>query len=149
MLGTNHLNPVSAGLFKGRIAVRRGSHVFSKQDIICKNERQAELLSWFKSEYKLSRIQFPILLSVLKGDIGFYGTSITTIVDYKEFLISDKGYWRKFLVKPGIFGPGYYGKTPEEKFELDLKYLEKTSFLNDTIMLIKQICGLKPIQLKD
>jgi len=89
------------------------------------------------------------LLSVLKGDICLYGTTITTMEEYKSSLNSIPGYWKKFLVKPGLFGPGYFGNTPRQRFRLDLAYMEKTSTLGDFWMVFKQLLGISPLKIED
>jgi UDP-GlcNAc:undecaprenyl-phosphate GlcNAc-1-phosphate transferase len=89
------------------------------------------------------------LLSVLKGDICLYGATITTMDEYKSSLNVIPGYWRKFLVKPGLFGPGYRGKTPLERFRFDLAYMEKTSTLGDFWMIFKQMLGISPLKIED
>jgi UDP-GlcNAc:undecaprenyl-phosphate GlcNAc-1-phosphate transferase len=89
------------------------------------------------------------LISIFKGDICFYGTTITTMVEYKSNLNKIPGYWRKFLVKPGLFGPGYFGSTPLERFKLDLRYMEKTSTWGDFFMIFKQIIGISPVKIED
>jgi UDP-GlcNAc:undecaprenyl-phosphate GlcNAc-1-phosphate transferase len=88
------------------------------------------------------------LLSVLRGNICLYGTTVTTMKEYKSSLNTIPGYWKKFLVKPGLFGPGYAGKTPLERFKLDLAYMEKTSTLGDLMMIFKQLIGVRPIKIE-
>jgi len=48
-----------------------------------------------------------------------------------------------------LFGPGYSGKTPLEKFNLDLAYMEKTSTLGDFLMILKQLLGISPVKIED
>jgi UDP-GlcNAc:undecaprenyl-phosphate GlcNAc-1-phosphate transferase len=88
----------------------------------------------------LNRIRsYNALLSVLKGDLSLYGPTITAADEYDSSKDSIPGYWRKFLLKPGLFGPGYSGGTPDERFKLDLAYMEKTSLWGDLIMIARQI----------
>jgi UDP-GlcNAc:undecaprenyl-phosphate/decaprenyl-phosphate GlcNAc-1-phosphate transferase len=80
------------------------------------------------------------LLAVFRGDISFVGATIVP----KEISIEEcpdelPGQWRKYLTKPGLYGPGYRGKTPEERFELDLEYIEKASLLRDLGVIFRQI----------
>lgn len=89
------------------------------------------------------------LISILKGNICIYGTTITSVTEYKANMNSIKGYWRKFLVKPGLFGPGYSGKTAIERFNLDLAYMEKTSTFGDFWMILKQLFGMSAVKLED
>lgn len=89
------------------------------------------------------------LLSILNGDLSLYGTTVTTMEEYKSNLNSIPGYWRKFLVKPGLFGPGYSGKTPLERFKLDLAYMEKTSTRGDFWMIFKSLLGISPVKTEE
>ncbi len=89
------------------------------------------------------------LISILRGNICIYGTTITSVADYKANMNSIKGYWRKFLVKPGLFGPGYSGKTAIERFNLDLAYMEKTSTFGDFRMILKQLFGMSAVKLEE
>lgn len=80
-------------------------------------------------------------LSVLKGDVSLYGPTITTVYEYREAMGTVPGFWRKFLVKPGLYGPGYSADTQPKRFELDLAYLESTSLAGDLIMILRQMLG--------
>jgi len=81
------------------------------------------------------------LLMVLKGKLGMYGVTIDTKDRYTEMTRAIPGYWRKFLVKPGIYGPGYLGADDKERFALDMKYLRNTSFTGNILMMLKQLFG--------
>jgi lipopolysaccharide/colanic/teichoic acid biosynthesis glycosyltransferase len=83
------------------------------------------------------------LISVLKGDLSLVGTSITSKDDARESQESKiPGLWRKFLAKPGLFGPAYGKNEIEERFKADLYYIEKTSLFYDLGLIIWQI--IKP-----
>jgi UDP-GlcNAc:undecaprenyl-phosphate GlcNAc-1-phosphate transferase len=79
--------------------------------------------------------------SVLKGDISLYGPTITTAGEYRAHGDSLPGFWRKFLLKPGLFGPGYSAAAPDKRFEQDLAYMENTSLSGDLKMILHQILG--------
>jgi len=83
------------------------------------------------------------LLAVFKGHLSLVGPTIST----PDMTTELQGFWRKLYVKPGLFGPGYCGLDRREQFELDLKYVEHPSLLNELLILIRQI--LKFSQVRD
>jgi hypothetical protein len=86
------------------------------------------------------------MLAVLKGQISLYGVTVVHGDEYENSRESIDGYWRKFLVKPGLFGPGYSSDEPQERFDLDLAYLEKTSIIADLVLILRQIFGIPLIK---
>ena len=82
------------------------------------------------------------LLAVIKGDLSLIGTTITTTEELDKANAQTAGLWRKFLAKPGLFGPGYQGKNAGERFDLDLEYTEKSSLFYDLYAIIRQLSGL-------
>ncbi len=89
------------------------------------------------------------IVSVFKGDISFFGATIT--VKNTEGIDSPEmpGQWRKYLVKPGLFGPGYRGKTLRERFELDLEYIEKPSLFRDLSVIFGQMLSPSGIKVDE
>jgi lipopolysaccharide/colanic/teichoic acid biosynthesis glycosyltransferase len=85
------------------------------------------------------------LISVLKGDLSLVGTTITYKSDLKAPGLSH-GIWRKFLVRPGLFGPGYQAASPEESFSADLRYAENATILYDIAFLLGQLFGISSIR---
>jgi lipopolysaccharide/colanic/teichoic acid biosynthesis glycosyltransferase len=80
------------------------------------------------------------LFNVLKGDM--------TIVGPRPLYVSQMAEWderqkKRLLVKPGLTGlaqiSGRGQLTREEKLELDVKYVEKTSFWLDTKIILATI----------
>ena len=86
------------------------------------------------------------LLSVFKGDFSLVGATIT-IAGAED----DKfpGQWRKYLAKPGLYGPGYRGLTSKERFDLDLEYIEKGSLLRDLGIIFRQIVRSSSIKVDE
>jgi len=121
------------------IARRTKNRIFEDVEIISRGGRKAKIKALSGNAGPRSIRNCLALLSVLKGDLSLYGPTITTADDYESSKDSIPGYWRKFLLKPGFFGPGYLGSTPEERFELDLAYMGKTSLRGDLIMMAKQM----------
>ncbi|MEE9552880.1 MAG: MraY family glycosyltransferase [candidate division Zixibacteria bacterium] len=112
-------------------------------DIHIMNQHEKEMkIKRFKGNDKPLGIANPwVLLAILKGKLNIYGVTINSSEEYKRLKYSIPGYWRKFLMKPGIFGPGYTVNDDNDRFTLDLMYLEKTSLFGDLRMMIKQIFG--------
>jgi UDP-GlcNAc:undecaprenyl-phosphate GlcNAc-1-phosphate transferase len=81
-------------------------------------------------------------IAVLKGDLSLVGPSITE--SNSESIPA--GAWRKYMVKPGIFGPGYASGNSAERFAKDLKYLERPSLIYDLWILIKQATRFQNIK---
>ncbi len=115
-----------------------GLNIVTQQEIVAP-------LHYQNSRHARPLISNPqVLRAILRGWIGFYGPTIDCDSIYTAAKNSIPGFWRKFLVKPGLFGPGYAAADLKERFELDLEYLEKTSFTGDLIMIIKRILRLDP-----
>jgi UDP-GlcNAc:undecaprenyl-phosphate GlcNAc-1-phosphate transferase len=95
------------------------------------------------------KFRFPWgLLSVFRGHLSLVGPTISTRDEYHV----TPGMWRKFTVKPGLFGPGYNGSNKSEQFQLDLQYLEKPSLIFELWILARQLTNifrLKGSGLKD
>jgi lipopolysaccharide/colanic/teichoic acid biosynthesis glycosyltransferase len=101
----------------------------------------------FLREYSLDEL--PQLFNILKGDMSIVGP--------RPLYISQMGEWneqqkKRLLVKPGLTGlaqvSGRGELTREEKLELDVKYVETTSFTADIkiiLVTIAQVFGRKRI----
>jgi UDP-GlcNAc:undecaprenyl-phosphate/decaprenyl-phosphate GlcNAc-1-phosphate transferase len=90
------------------------------------------------------------LLAVFKGDLSLVGATITVKNGIGEDCPEElSGQWRKYLVKPGIFGPGYSGKNSKERFDLDLEYIEKASLLRDLGIIFKQMSRSSSIKVDE
>jgi UDP-GlcNAc:undecaprenyl-phosphate/decaprenyl-phosphate GlcNAc-1-phosphate transferase len=90
------------------------------------------------------------LLAVLRGDLSLVGTTVTFKSNNGQGSSIDiPGEWRKFLTKPGLFGPGYEGRSKQERFDLDLDYIEKSSIISDIVIGLKQFFKISMIGEKD
>ena len=87
---------------------------------------------------KTSLDELPELFNILKGEMSFVGPR-PLLVEYLE-MYTEKQRLRH-LVKPGITGlaqvSGRNLLSWDEKFELDLHYIENLSFLNDILIMFK------------
>jgi lipopolysaccharide/colanic/teichoic acid biosynthesis glycosyltransferase len=89
---------------------------------------------------KTSLDELPQLLNVLKGDLSFIGPR-PLLVEYLPFYNSFQK--RRHDVKPGITGwaqvNGRNAITWEDKFRLDIYYVDNVSFMLDLKILFKTI----------
>ncbi|MDA4896203.1 sugar transferase, partial [Streptomyces sp. MS2A] len=81
---------------------------------------------------KTSLDELPQLINVIKGDLSLVGPR-PLLMEYIP--LYTKRQWRRHEVKPGITGwaqiNGRNKVTWEEKFELDVWYVDHRSFLLD------------------
>jgi UDP-GlcNAc:undecaprenyl-phosphate GlcNAc-1-phosphate transferase len=124
---------------KALIAGRKKNKILRQVEIVLRGEKKTKIKAFYGMANSDAVRNYAALLSVLKGYLSLYGPTITTVDEYELSKDSIPGYWRKFLLKPGLFGPGYSGRTPDERFKLDLAYMEKTSLCGDLIMMARQI----------
>ena len=87
-------------------------------------------------EAALSRYPgLPAFITVLRGGLSLVGTIPLTpseaVADSRKY----PGYWRRELIKPGIWGPAHFGK-PENYFENELKYMQNMSILIDIYWIV-------------
>jgi len=101
----------------------------------------------FLREYSLDEL--PQLFNVLKGDMSIVGPRPLYISQMAEWNERQK---KRLLVKPGLTGlaqiSGRAELTPEEKLELDVKYVETAGFWLDLKILlatVTQVFGRKNI----
>jgi lipopolysaccharide/colanic/teichoic acid biosynthesis glycosyltransferase len=89
---------------------------------------------------KFSLDELPQLFNVIKGDMSLIGPR-PLLIEYDDHYSDTQNL--RFKVKPGITGlaqvQGRNNLTWEEKFELDIKYVQQLSFINDVKILIKTI----------
>ncbi|MFC1737850.1 sugar transferase [Planctomycetota bacterium] len=92
----------------------------------------------FLREYSLDEL--PQLCNVLKGDMSIVGPRPLYISQIKEWNNRQK---TRLLVKPGLTGlaqiSGRGELTREEKIELDVRYVETSSFGKDVQIILKTI----------
>jgi undecaprenyl phosphate N,N'-diacetylbacillosamine 1-phosphate transferase len=98
-------------------------------------------------EYSIDEL--PQLFNVLKGDMSFVGPRPLYMSQIAEW---DERQKKRLLVKPGLTGlaqiSGRGELTREEKLELDVEYVETTSFRLDLKIIfvtIAQVFGRKSI----
>jgi UDP-GlcNAc:undecaprenyl-phosphate GlcNAc-1-phosphate transferase len=80
----------------------------------------------------------PALLNVLTGSLTLVGTLPLTLAKAMKDNVSVPGFWRRRLIKPGIFGLPHFS-APDLYFEKELKYMENMSILFDSYLIITGI----------
>jgi len=84
--------------------------------------------------------ELPQLINVVKGDMSLIGPR-PLLPEYDEHYSNEQN--KRFLVKPGVTGLaqvlGRNDLTWDEKFSLDIQYVENLSFINDMKILLKTI----------
>ena len=92
----------------------------------------------FLREYSLDEL--PQLFNILKGDMSIVGPRPLYVSQMAEW---DERQKKRLLVKPGLTGlaqiAGRGQLTREEKLELDVKYVEISSFFTDIKIVIATI----------
>ncbi len=92
-------------------------------------------LGRFLREYSLDEL--PQLVSILKGDMSLVGPRPLYVAQMAEW---DERQKKRLLVKPGLTGlaqiSGRGTLTREEKLELDVRYVERTSLGLDAWILL-------------
>lgn len=101
----------------------------------------------FLREYSLDEL--PQFFNVLKGDMSIVGPRPLYLSQIPEWSEKHK---KRLLVKPGLTGlaqiQGRGQLNREEKLELDVKYVKKTSFLTDIriiLMTFARVIGRKGV----
>ncbi len=77
----------------------------------------------------------PSLISVISGSLSLVGTLPLSLKKAAEDMKNIPGYWRRKLVKPGIFGMAHLSDK-NEYFDNELRYMERISILFDIYLLI-------------
>lgn len=110
------------------------------------DEERVTPLGLFLRKYSLDEL--PQLFNVLKGELSLVGPR-PLLMDYLPLYTEEQA--RRHLVKPGITGwaqvNGRNSITWEEKFELDIWYVEHQTFLLD--LKILWLTFMKVIQSKN
>lgn len=102
------------------------------------------------SGYDRIKLNIPALISVIEGNLSLVGTlplsPARAIKDSEKF----PGFWRRKLVKPGIFGLANYSDN-DTYFEKELKYIQKMSILFDVWLFLVGIvkCIINLIRKKE
>ncbi len=81
------------------------------------------------------KLGLPSLLSVIKGELSFVGKVPLTYRQAEADSERFDGYWRRDLIKPGIWGPAHFADK-ENYFEEELKYMANMSILKDIYHVI-------------
>lgn len=84
--------------------------------------------------------ELPALINIIKGDMSIVGPR-PLLVEYLKYYDSEQR--KRHLVRPGLSGyaqiNGRNLLSWEEKFKLDIKYINNISFFNDVKIIFKTI----------
>jgi len=96
------------------------------------------ILGGFLRRWSLDEL--PQILNVIKGDMSFVGPR-PLLPEYDSHYSAEQN--KRFLVKPGVTGlaqvEGRNSLKWDEKFALDVNYVESQSMLNDFKILIRTV----------
>ena len=100
-----------------------------------------ERLTNFGKKLRASSLdELPEIINILKGDMSFIGPRPQLVKDYVFF---DKEVMERQSVRPGLSGlaqvNGRNNISWEKKFEYDLQYVKKVTFLKDCGIFFKTI----------
>lgn len=157
------LSPVMAGTAL-LVYTKLGSPVLFKQDRPGKDEKIFRLYkfrtmtdekdkdgNFLPDEVRLTKFgkmlrstsldELPELFNILKGDMSIVGPRPLLVRYLPRYNERQK---KRHCVRPGITGlaqvSGRNAISWQERFELDVKYTENVSFLNDMKILLKTVC---------
>jgi len=77
----------------------------------------------------------PSLITVLKGDLSLVGTLPLTPDEAKAQERKLAGFWRRNLIKPGLWGPAHF-QDESSYFDYELKYMKHMSILTDIYWIL-------------
>ncbi|SFS33759.1 sugar transferase [Marininema halotolerans] len=87
--------------------------------------------------------EVPQIINVLQGDMSLIGPRPERHVFTEKFSEEIPGFKQRLLVKPGLTGwaqvNGGYDATPEEKFSLDMFYIQRQSLALDLKILYRTV----------
>ncbi|QWU15128.1 exopolysaccharide biosynthesis polyprenyl glycosylphosphotransferase [Paenibacillus sophorae] len=106
-----------------------------------KNDSRVTKVGSFIRKTRIDEI--PQFINVLKGDMNLIGPRPERPMFTAQFNEEIPGFIQRLQVKPGITGwaqvNGGYDITPKEKLDLDLYYIQNSSFSLDMKILLKTI----------
>lgn len=101
---------------------------------------EKRLTSFGKKLRSTSLDELPEIINILKGDMSFIGPRPQLVKDYVFF---DEVVMNRQSIRPGLTGlaqvNGRNNISWEKKFEFDLEYVKKISFIKDTAIFFKTI----------
>ncbi|MCD6163365.1 MAG: sugar transferase [candidate division Zixibacteria bacterium] len=86
------------------------------------------------SGYDRIKLNMPALISVFEGSLSLVGTLPLSQARAAKDSMKFPGFWRRKLVKPGIFSMAN-NCNEDEYFEKELKYMQKMSILLDVWLI--------------
>lgn len=122
----------------------RSMHLDSEKDGIKWAEENDHRITKVGRVIRRMRIdEIPQLFNVLKGDMSVIGPRPERPFFTIEFNRKIPGFINRLRVKPGLTGwaqvNGGYNITPEEKFKLDMYYIENRCIGMDLLIMLKTL----------
>jgi len=113
--------------------------------------KDSDRKTWFGNFLRKTSIdELPSLINVFKGDMSLIGPR-PLLVEYLPFYNQDQ--LKRHLVRPGLSGlaqiNGRNSVSWKRKFELDLSYIQRISFLLDLKILILTLLKILTFMNKD
>lgn len=113
--------------------MENGQSLSAEHDII-------RLTPWGRILRRTSIDELPVLLNVIKGDMSLVGPRPMPTKYLSRF---NESQILRLNVKPGITGlaqiTGRNSLSWEERFELDIQYVQHNSFFGDIIIILKTL----------
>lgn len=123
------------------IKFRTMLNLYNKEGILLSDENRITRLGSFMRKYSLDEL--PCLINVFKGEMTLVGPR-PFIEKYRSLYNSEQ--WRRHEVMPGITGlaqvKGRNAISWQEKFRLDLEYIDNQSILLDIKILILTVINV-------
>ncbi|MFC4077405.1 sugar transferase [Salinithrix halophila] len=87
--------------------------------------------------------EVPQLINIMRGDMSLIGPRPERDVFTEKFSKEIPGFKQRLMVKPGLTGwaqvNGGYDATPEEKFSMDMYYIQRQSLILDMKILYRTV----------
>ncbi len=87
--------------------------------------------------------ELPQLINILKGEMSLIGPRPERAVFTEKFAKQIPGFKQRLIAKPGLTGwaqvNGGYDVTPEQKFEMDMYYINRQSIWLDLQILYRTV----------
>ncbi len=117
------------------------SNLYDKDGVLLSDDKRITRLGYLLRKFSLDEL--PCLINVLKGEMTLVGPR-PFLAKYRDLYNSEQ--WRRHEVLPGITGlaqvKGRNAISWQEKFRLDLEYIDKQSLILDLKILFLTIINV-------
>ena len=135
---------ITSPVFLIRYVISKIQHrpFLSQVEIYGRDGHAVKVYTFSKSNEQSSirvKLGLPALITVLKGNLTLAGTLPLSATAAPEQIQKFPGFWRRTLIKPGIFGPAH-SRDDSSYFNYELKYMKKMSILFDIYWILRGFC---------